>query len=43
MGNLIPAGTGLAAYRKLKVTAVGEPMAKPAGFDAETPSEADAQ
>ena len=43
MGNLIPAGTGLAAYRKLKVTAVGEPMAKPVGFDAETPSEADAQ
>ena len=43
MGNLIPAGTGLAAYRKLKVTAVGEPVAKPDGFDAETPSEADAQ
>ena len=43
MGNLIPAGTGLAAYRKLKVTAMGEPMAKPDGFDAETPSEADAQ
>ena len=43
MGNLIPAGTGLAAYRKLKVTAVGEPTAKPVGFDAETPSEADAQ
>ncbi len=43
MGNLIPAGTGLAAYRKLKVTAVGEPIAKADGFDAETPSEADAQ
>ena len=27
MGNLIPAGTGLAAYRKLRVTAEGEEFA----------------
>ena len=43
MGNLIPAGTGLAAYRKLKVNAIGHaPLADGMPGGGET-SEADAQ
>ena len=43
MGNLIPAGTGLAAYRKLKVNAIGHtPLADGMLGGGET-SEADAQ
>ena len=43
MGNLIPAGTGLAAYRKLKVNAIGHTPLADGMLDGGETSEADAQ
>ena len=43
MGNLIPAGTGLAAYRKVKVNAIGHtPLGGEDSLEGEATSEADA-